>query len=410
MYLGELIGKVTHHPLITIHLQTELVSTGGFVGSFSSKLKDASGQTFSVQHGATIVATGGREYRGKEYAYGMSSNIMTGQEFEVLLAKQSGHGDNPRKNTRAGVTRRQGEGLPMSAVFIQCIGPAEKYCARTCCTTALKQALKLKELNPAAQVAILYKDMRTFGFKERLYTQAREKGILFVRYDDAHKPQVAVAETQGDSPPAPRSTLHVKIWEPMLGREMTLTPDVLVLSNPTVPAEGAHELATRLKVPVDMDGFFLEAHVKLRPVDFASEGLFMAGLAHYPKFLDESIIQAQAAAARAASILAQDTRTSNARVAVVNADKCVGCLTCVRTCPFDVPKIKADLGGVGGIVGAAFIEPVACQGCGSCVSECPAKAIQLMHYTDAQLLIKVDALFGKARQPDLIPVESIKAQ
>jgi heterodisulfide reductase subunit A-like polyferredoxin len=252
--------------------------------------------------------------------------------------------------------------------------------------------------------------MRTFGFKERLYTRAREKGILFVRYDDAHKPQVAVAETQGDSPPAPRSTLHVKIWEPMLGREMTLTPDVLVLSNPTVPAEGAHELATRLKVPVDMDGFFLEAHVKLRPVDFASEGLFMAGLAHYPKFLDESIIQAQAAAARAASILAQDTRTSNARVAVVNADKCVGCLTCVRTCPFDVPKIKADLGGVGGIVGAAFIEPVACQGCGSCVSECPAKAIQLMHYTDAQLLIKVDALFGKARQPDLIPVESIKAQ
>jgi heterodisulfide reductase subunit A-like polyferredoxin len=196
----------------------------------------------------------------------------------------------------------------------------------------------------------------------------------------------------------------------MLGREMTLTPDVLVLSNPTVPAEGAHELATALKVPVDMDGFFLEAHVKLRPVDFASEGLFMAGLAHYPKFLDESIIQAQAAAARAAAILAQDTRTSNARVAVVDPEKCVGCLTCVRTCPFDVPKIRADFKGVGGIIGAAFIEPVACQGCGSCVSECPAKAIQLMHYTDAQMLVKVDALFGKAKKPELIPVESISGK
>jgi heterodisulfide reductase subunit A-like polyferredoxin len=159
-----------------------------------------------------------------------------------------------------------------------------------------------------------------------------------------------------------------------------------------------------------MDGFFLEAHVKLRPVDFASEGLFMAGLAHYPKFLDESIIQAQAAAARAASILAQDTRTSNARVAVVDPEKCVGCLTCVRTCPFDVPKIKVNLTGVGGIIGAAFIEPVACQGCGSCVSECPAKAIQLMHYTDAQMLVKVDALFSKARQPELIPVESLEVR
>jgi heterodisulfide reductase subunit A-like polyferredoxin len=384
IYLDELIGKVTRHPLITVHLQTEIVKTGGFVGNFSSKLQDADGKTVQIQHGATIVATGGREYRGKEYGYGQDPRIVTGQEFEALLAKQSG----------------QGEGLPMSAVFIQCIGPAEKYCARTCCATALKNALKLKELNPAAQVTILYKDLRTFGFKERLYTQAREHGILFIRYDDAHKPQISNTQSQ----------ISLKIWEPMLDREMTLTPDMLVLSNPTVPAEGAHELATRLKVPVDMDGFFLEAHVKLRPVDFASEGLFMAGLAHYPKFLDESIIQAQAAAARAASILAQDTRTSNARVAVVDADKCVGCLTCVRTCPFDVPQIKADLRGVGGIVGAAFIEPVACQGCGSCVSECPAKAIQLMHYTDAQLLIKVDALFGKARQPDLIPVESIQVQ
>ena len=386
MYLHGLIEKVTQHPLITVHLQTELVSTGGFIGSFSSKLKDASGAITQLQHGATIVATGGREYRGKEYGYGQDPRIVTGQEFEALLAKAS----SPTSHLQ----------LPTSAVFIQCVGPADKYCARTCCATALKNALKLKELNPAAQVTILYKDLRTFGFKERLYTQAREKGILFVRYDDQHKPQLTIDNSQ----------LSISVWEPMLGREVRLAPDMLVLSNPTVPAEGAHELATVLKVPVDMDGFFLEAHVKLRPVDFASEGLFMAGLAHYPKFLDESIIQAQAAAARAAAILAQDTRSSNARVAVVDPEKCVGCLTCVRTCPFDVPQIKANLTGVGGVIGAAFIEPVACQGCGSCVSECPAKAIQLMHYTDAQMLVKVDALFGRARQPDLIPVEFIQVR
>jgi len=382
-YLRDLIGKVTTHPRITVHLQTELVNTGGFVGNFASKLQDASGKTQTIQHGATIVATGGREYRGKEYGYGTDPRIVTGQEFEALLAQ------SPIPNTQ----------LPASVVFIQCVGPAEKYCSRTCCATALKNALKLKELVPDAQVTVLFKDLRTFGFKERLYTQAREAGILFVRYDDDHKPEVSAD-----------GKLHVKIWEPMLGREMALTPDMLVLSNPTVPSEGTHELATRLKVPVDMDGFFLEAHVKLRPVDFASEGLFMAGLAHYPKFLDESIIQAQAAAARAASILAQDTRTSNARVAVVDPEKCVGCLTCVRTCPFDVPKIKVNLTGVGGIIGAAFIEPVACQGCGSCVSECPAKAIQLMHYTDAQMLVKVDALFGKANKPELISVESIEVR
>jgi len=338
------------------------------------------------------VATGGREYRGKEYGYGTDPRIVTGQEFETLLA-----------NPQSPIPNLQ---LPNSVVFIQCVGPADKYCSRTCCATAIKNALKLKELVPDAQVTVLFKDLRTFGFKERLYTQAREKGILFIRYDDEHKPQVSI-QSAISNPHAERP-ISIKVWEPMLGREMALTPDLLVLSNPTVPSEGSRELATRLKVPVDMDGFFLEAHVKLRPVDFASEGLFMAGLAHYPKFLDESIIQAQAAAARAASILAQDTRTSNARVAVVDADKCVGCLTCVRTCPFDVPKIKVNLTGVGGIIGAAFIEPVACQGCGSCVSECPAKAIQLMHYTDAQMLVKVDALFRKARQPELIPVESIE--
>ena len=175
----------------------------------------------------------------------------------------------------------------------------------------------------------------------------------------------------------------------------------MLLSMPMVPAEGTEELVSKLRVSVDLDGWYMEAHVKLRPVDFASDGIFMAGAAHYPKFLDESIVQAQAAAARAANILASDTMVVGGQVAVVDADKCVGCLTCVRICPYDVPKIQANLTGVGSIMGAAYIEPAVCQGCGSCVAECPAKAIELMHYTDVQMLSKVDALF------DVIPAESV---
>jgi heterodisulfide reductase subunit A-like polyferredoxin len=167
---------------------------------------------------------------------------------------------------------------------------------------------------------------------------------------------------------------------------------MLVLSMPMVPQEGAEELATRLKVPQDMDGFFLEAHVKLRPVDFASDGLYMAGAAHYPKFIDESIAQAQAAAARAATILSKDVLEVGGVIAQVDADKCVGCLTCVRICPYNVPQIKADFAGVGNILGAAYVEPAQCHGCGICVSECPAKAIQLLHYEDVQIGAEIDAL------------------
>jgi heterodisulfide reductase subunit A-like polyferredoxin len=268
--------------------------------------------------------------------------------------------------------------------MIQCVGPAEKYCGRMCCTTALKNALRLKALNPAAEVTIVYKDIRTYGFKERLYTEARRQGVRFIRYDAEHPPRLAGAMHP--------SRLGLLAWEPILGREISLQPDLLVLSTPLIPAEGAHELGSKLKVPVDADGWFLEAHVKLRPVDFASEGLFLAGAAHYPKFLDETLAQAQAAASRAATILARESLTAGGAVAVVAPEKCTGCLTCVRICPYQVPRISADFSGAGGIIGAAYIEPAICQGCGICASECPAKAIQVMHYRDAQLKAKVEAL------------------
>jgi heterodisulfide reductase subunit A-like polyferredoxin len=358
--------------LVTVHLNSELINTTGFKGNFTSKLK-SNGKSFQVQHGAIIVATGGQEYKGDEYGYGSYPRIVTQLEFEGLLA--------------AG----QSIGLPDSVTMIQCVGPAESYCSRICCTTALKNALKLKQLNPEAQITILYREIVTYGFKERLYRQARHAGINFIHYEFYRKPEVEIMPAYYSQ----ESLINIRIWDPVLKREIALTPDILVLSTPIVPAKGAHELARQLKLSTDMDGFFLEAHVKLRPVDFVVDGVFMAGSAHYPKFLDETIAQAQAAASRAAMVLSQETMLTNAQVAHVDPTKCVGCQSCVRICPYDVPSISHEFIGVGAIAGAAFIEPSVCHGCGSCASECPAQAIQLMGYSDAQTVAKVDALFSK---------------
>jgi len=382
-FLRRLIKQVESHPQITVHLRSEFLESSGFVGNFTSRLRGPDGES-EVRHGATIVATGGVEYRGPEYGYGTDPRIVTQQEFEARLAA--------------------GDDLPDSVVMILCVGPAERYCSRICCTTAIKNALALKRLNPDAQITVLYRDIRTYGFKERLYREARRQGVVFVRYDFDRKPQVEVSGSRLGEPetsnPEPETQLKITVWESGLGAELVLHPDLLVLSMPVVPPEGADELATRLKVPVDLDGFFLEAHVKLRPVDFSSDGVFMAGMAHYPKFLDETIVQARAAAARAMTIVSRDVLEVGGVVAQVDAEKCVGCLTCVRICPYDVPQIRADFSGVGGIVGAAYIEPAQCHGCGICVAECPAKAIQLLHYRDVQVEAEIAALM----EPEMIEV------
>ncbi len=393
-YLAELVDRVMQHPLITVYLQTELIQTGGFKGNFTSKLRNAQGALQEVQHGVTIVAIGGTEYKGREYNYGKDARIVTQLEFEAMLAGGQEDERKGRLEDSASSTCLLDSHLPESVVMIQCVGPGEKFCSRLCCSTALKNALKIKELNPQAEVTILYRDIRTYGFKERLYTQARRAGVRFIRFDFEHKPEVEIRD-RGSGISDQQSEIVVRTHDPILNRDVELRPDLLVLSTPIVPQKDARELSTRLKVPLDADGFFLEAHPKLRPVDFASDGLFMAGVAHYPKFLDETIAQAQAAAARAAIILSQDSVLTNARVAMVDNTKCVGCLTCVRACPYDVPKVKVNFTGVGNILGAAYIEAALCQGCGICAAECPAQAIQLMHYRDAEMLPKIDALFGQ---------------
>jgi len=366
--LRRLTEQVHAHPFIYLHLQSKVISTTGVMGNFTSAIEEADGTRSDILHAVSILATGAEEYRGAEYGYGTDARIVTQQEFEGMLTSD-----------QLSVISNQS-----SVVMIQCVGPAEKFCARICCTVALKNAIRLKEINPKAEIVILYNDIRSYGFKERLYTQAREKGILFIRYDFERKPQVTITSHQ--------LPITIQAWEPVLRKELTLHPDLLVLSMPPVPRADAHDMATMFKVPTDADGFFLEAHVKLRPVDFATNGIFMAGMAHYPKLLDETMIQAQAAAARAARVLSRPTLSAGGSVAVVDAARCTGCLTCVRICPFGVPKIRLDLTGVGNISGAAYIEASICQGCGSCAAECPARAIQLMHYTDMQMTAKVGAL------------------
>ena len=371
--LHQLLSLVEEHPAITVHRESEVVATGGFKGNFTSTIRKANGQKQEIAHGATILATGGEEYRGPEYGYGSHPHIVSQQELEAWLGGET-------EGELAEITD------PESVVMIQCVGPAEQFCSRICCTVALKNALVLKQRHPECQVTVLYRDIRTYGFKERLYTEARRQGVLFVRYEADARPEVTV-EADG--------TLTVRARELTLGQDLVLAPDLLVLSMPVVPRNDAKALAGRFKIPLGEDGFFQEAHVKLRPVDFPGEGIFMAGMAHYPRLLDETLIQAQAAAARAARVLSQETLAAGGVVAVVDPTVCTGCLTCVRICPFGAPRIDHELTGAGGISGAAQIPATVCQGCGTCAAECPAGAIELMHFTERQMAAKVEALFSR---------------
>jgi heterodisulfide reductase subunit A len=307
----------------------------------------------------TIVATGAKEYRGEEFLLGRDERVLTMSEFEERLVRC------PEEVARA-----------KDIAMILCVHPPENgsYCSRVCCATAIKDALKLKEINSGANIYILYKDIRTYGFKEELYTKAREEGILFIRYSDESLPRVHSLNGK----------LQVEVIDPILGEELNLALDLLVLATAMIPSEGNRELATMLKVPITPEGFYHEAHVKLAPVDFASEGIFMCGTAHSPKFIDEAIAQAQAAAGRATTILAKKQLEVGGSIAQVERDRCKECLTCVRVCPYGVPYIDVE--------GKAVIEVAKCRGCGICAGECPRKAIKLLHYREEQVMIKSETL------------------
>ncbi|MBF0226959.1 MAG: FAD-dependent oxidoreductase [Desulfobacterales bacterium] len=362
-YLINLIEKVKTHPKIKLFLETKVKSTTGIIGNFTTTLESLKNkEQFLVDHGAAILATGGKEYKPIEYLYGKHSSVYTHLDFDELAAKD----ESLIKNAN-------------TAVFVQCVGSRTKekpYCSKVCCTHSLKSAISMKKMNPDMNVFIIYRDMRSYGFREDLYKEAREKGVLFVRYDLENLP---IVETDSEN------NLKLTLKDPILRRAIQISPDLIVLAAAILPNEN-RELFEAFKVPVNAEGFLVEAHVKLRPVDFASEGLFLAGIAHYPKSIDESIAQAQAAVSRAMTILSKDAMLVGGVIATVNPDKCAACLTCVRTCPYNIPYVGEE--------GHAKIEAAECHGCGCCVSECPGKAISLQHFTDGQIIAKADALFA----------------
>ena len=359
-YLKTLIAQVEDEDRITVLTGCEVERISGTVGRFAVTTRQG-GRKEELTCGAIILATGGAEHEpGGAYLFGQDERVMT----QLGLLEKIASGDE----------------LPSEVVMIQCVGSREEehlYCSRVCCSQACQNALMLKEKNRQTEVSILYRDIRTYATKEKIYRAAREAGVRFIRYEPEAAPQVS----------ADGARLKVEVFDQALRQKVILRPEAVVLSAAIRPNPEAKELASRLKLPLDADGFFMEAHLKLRPVDFAAQGFFLAGLAHGPKFLDESISQAKAAAARAGAVLAAEERMAGGEISVVDPDKCVACLTCARICPYDVPVLGPE--------GVVVIDPMACQGCGSCASACPRKAIEVQHHTDAQIVAKEAALLGR---------------
>lgn len=381
----DLVNRVRAHQRITTYYRTEVIQHGGHVGGYWANLRstnpDGSIVTTRIEHGVTIVATGG--YESRQHTLLKMPQVITQSELEEKIIH------NPKEIADL-----------KHMVMIQCARmPGEKqYCSRVCCTNAMKNAIRLKLFNPNCQVTILYKNIVTYGFRETFYTEARRLGVIFVRYTDEKPPEVDIKDKQ----------VNIRVWDISLDRWINLPADLVTLSTTILPAEGTSALANILRVPLSSEGFFEEAQLKLRPMDFMQEGIYLAGMAHYPKFIEESIAQALAAAGRALTQLSQGTLALGGVIAVVDPTKCVGCLTCTRTCPFGIPKIieEEDRVGVGGLGGAAYIDPTQCQGCGTCTGECPANAIQLRNYTDTQMFLRDINGLGSwlpQAQPEIIP-------
>ena len=357
-YLKNLVQSVEQHPNIQSLTRSLVVGFSGYKGNFTTEVLVGPGMyERKIEHGAVILATGANEYQPQEFHYGEHDRIVTQVELAQQLAESDATGLN-------------------QVVMIQCVGSRNEQnpnCSRICCQSAVKNALKIKKLNPGAQIFILYRDIRMYGMLEDYYRKAREQGIFFMRYEKDAPPQVELQE----------DALTVTFKDHVLGRDLRVNADLLALSAGMV-AEDTEELASIVKLALTPEGHFMEAHVKLRPVDMATEGIFVCGTAHSPKLLPETIAQAQAAASRATTFLSQSELTLSAITARVESEHCAACLVCVRSCPYSVPKINVD--------GVSEIDQALCQGCGVCAAECPAKAIELNWYEDDQILTKVEAL------------------
>lgn len=364
-YLQELIRSVYRNLLIQVHTEARVLDFSGYVGNFTSRIASGErGLVKAIRHGVTVVATGAEELKPAMYVYGKDPRVITQLELEEDIS-----------------ARKEWLEKCSTLVMIQCVGSRDDerpYCSRICCSQAVKNALKLKTDHPAMEVYVLYRDMRTYGFREDAYRQAAEQGVVFIRYEQDDKPDVTAVEVEG------RSVLRVTVTEPTLGGRLVMDADRVALAVAAVPASENKPLSQLLKVPLNEDGFFMEAHMKLRPVDFATEGIFLCGTAHSPKFIDESIAQAQAAASRALAILTQEELKAGGPVCTVSAGRCSGCGLCQQVCPYQAIAFRDE--------GIAVVNQALCKGCGVCVSSCRSGALDLGGVSDEQTWAAIQAL------------------
>ncbi len=361
-HLTDAIQRIESRDDITVHLNSKIEEAAGFVGNFKTKLSDA--PDVFIEHGVIIIATGAEEWQPDTFFFGQNQRVVTQRSLEPMI--ENGFDAE-------------------TVVMVQCVGSRDAdrpYCSRVCCSSAVRNALAIKDKKPDTKVYVLYRDIRTYQYKEEYYRKAREKGVIFVHFPDDQYPEVT--ENGG--------ALTVSVQDTVLAETLELKPDLLVLSAAIAADPKNARLSELLKVSLNEDGFFMEAHVKLRPVDFANEGIFFCGLAHSPKNTEENITQALAAAGRAATILSKESLEVGGVVSHIDQDKCATCLTCVRECVYNAPFVNAD--------GKAEIEEAKCQGCGNCASACPAKAIQLRTFTDAQERALFHSILHEDDQPE----------
>ncbi len=371
--LQKIIKQVMESEKIYVYTEAKIDNIEGSVGNFKTTIS-MNGKSGELEHGIVVVATGAQEYHPKEYLYGQNDKVVTQIELEERLGTNS-EWSSPEKNL-----------IPKNIVMIQCVGSRDEerpYCSRICCSEAVKNALKIKELSPETNISILYRDIRTYGFRESYYTKARQQNVRFMRYEKDRKPEV---RQNGDG-------LQVEVFDQSLKIPIEISADLVVLSAGIVAYEGNEDLAQFLKVPLNQDKFFLEAHMKLRPVDFATEGVYLCGLAHSAKAIDESIVQAQAAASRAATILSKDNIELEATISEVIDESCDGCAYCVDPCPYQAITLIEYM-SKGSIKKTVQVNESACKGCGCCMATCPKKGIFVKGFTLDQLNAQVLAALG----------------
>ncbi|MGC2476219.1 MAG: FAD-dependent oxidoreductase, partial [Candidatus Sulfotelmatobacter sp.] len=371
--LARLRDEISRNSRVHLFTGAAIEKIDGTIGNFKTTMV-AHGETTEVAHGVVIVATGAMQYEPKEYLHGQDDRVITQRDLEARVAS----GD--------GFLARDGNQPAKTVVMIQCVGSRDAdhpYCSRVCCADAIKNALKIKALSPETNVYVLYRDIRTYGFKETYYTRARQQGVVFVRYDEDRKPDVS----------RDGQRLDVTVYDQTLEMPMRISADLIVLSAGIHPHEDNRKIAQFLKVPLNAEGFFLEAHMKLRPVDFMTDGVFLCGLAHSPKSIDESILQAQAASARAASILVQDRLELGANISQVLDESCDGCAYCVDTCPYKAITLL-EYKWQGSIKKVVETNDSTCKGCGCCQATCPKKGIFIRGFTLEQIEAQIHAALG----------------